>query len=89
MNPVTLFSKMCYPAQYFIISSSIYLFYSLFVRIRVQNKFNLKVITLTIFILSLIVIGWTYIVNFMCDTKDNYNAWGLAFIPLMLFALRP
>ena len=55
-NPVTVFSKMCYPAQYFIILSSIYLFYSLFVRIRVQNKFNLEVISITLIILSLIVI---------------------------------
>ena len=87
-NPVTVFSKMCYPAQYFIILSSIYLFYSLFVSIGVQNKFNVKVISLTLIILSLIVIGWAYIVNFMCDTKDNYIAWGLALIPLMLYALR-
>jgi len=88
MNPIDLFSKLCYPAQFFIVFFVIDLTYILFIGMRIQEKFNFKLISLTLLILSLLSIGWTYIINFMCDTKNNYISWGLASIPLMLISLK-
>ena len=88
MNLINLFSKLCYPAQFFIVLFVINLGYILFIGMRIQEKFKIKVISLTLLILSLLCIGWTYIINYFCDTKDNYISWGLASIPLVLIALK-
>ena len=80
-----LLSTLCDPAQLFAFLATIDL-----VLISVfPKKERPLIVRLKIFILAIIlIIGWTTIVNYSCDSTTNYVAWILVLIPAFYMLFR-
>tara|TARA_B100000073_G_C23329976_1_gene410330 strand:- start:123 stop:539 length:417 start_codon:yes stop_codon:yes gene_type:complete len=78
----TMFKKLCGPAQFYLVLSLISLILYLVQMLQSRNKMN----TVTgLMIQTLVVIVWTYILNWVCSLKyGNKIAWFLVFLPLIL-----
>ena len=78
-------STLCDPAQLFLFLATIDL---VLISIFPKNERPL-IVRLKIFILAIIlIIGWTTIVNYSCDSTTNYVAWILVLIPALYMLFR-
>ena len=87
--PATI-SKLCQPALLYLILNGLGLFFYLIMMIRVNSKISeLKIYTMTGFVLNLVII---MIVVYVLDQLCKYNlgkkvAWFIALFPFIVMAL--
>ena len=76
---MSLVPNLCTPAQVFVVFETIHVLF----RIFFPKKERPLLSRLKIFILyALLIIGWTTVINYSCDSSDNnYVAWFLVLIP--------
>ena len=79
--------NICDPAQVFVFLGALDIVFILLFRESFQDKplvNKVKILILAI----ILILGWATIVNFSCDSTDNYVAWGLVLLPTILASLR-
>tara|TARA_Y100000389_G_scaffold23233_1_gene19818 strand:- start:3905 stop:4324 length:420 start_codon:yes stop_codon:yes gene_type:complete len=77
-----MFKKLCGPAKFYLVLSLISLSFYLIQMVESKNKMNTL---MGLSIQSLVVLVWTYILNWVCSLKyGNKIAWFLVFLPLLL-----
>jgi hypothetical protein len=79
--------NICDPAKTFAILGAIDIIFILLFRESFQDKPFINKVKILI-LATILVLGWATIVNFSCDSTDNYIAWGLVLIPTILLSLR-
>ena len=72
---------LCIPAKFFLVFES----FSVIVKTLFPSKERPLMTRLKMLILAiLLIVGWTAIVNYSCDSADNNLAWVLALIPAIM-----
>lgn len=79
-------ADLCSPALFFLVIFFFDIVFIVFGKSKNQNKPLDRKIK-GFLVLCLCAIGWSFIINSMCDYEQNV-AWGLALIPLFLFVLK-
>ncbi len=70
--------NLCTPAQVFVVFETIHVLFRTFF----PKKERPILSRLKIFILyALLIVGWTTVINYSCDSADNHLAWVLVLIP--------
>jgi hypothetical protein len=83
MENINILDTLCIPAKYFLIIITTYVVLNFIFQFFFNKKFKNKGIKISalIFIL-LLILGWTSIINFFCNIKQNYITWLLFVIPI-------
>lgn len=86
INPFALF---CLPAQLFLLLILFDICYIFFITLNMkkakQPTLKTKIFGFLLFCLA--GLGWSFIINYVCGYQE-YIAWGLAAIPLLLYFIR-
>jgi hypothetical protein len=70
--------NLCTPAQVFVLLETIRVLFRTFF----PKKERPLLSRLKIFILyALLIVGWTTVIHYSCDSADNHLAWVLVLIP--------
>ena len=81
LSSIDFLPSLCIPAKFFVVFESIrVLFMILFPKKERPLLSRLKIFILSI----LLVVGWTTVINYSCDSADNHLAWVLALIPTFI-----
>jgi hypothetical protein len=79
------FYNLCNPAQIFASVATVFItFRVIFPKKDLPLSMLLKVFVLAL----LIIIGYTTIINYSCDSAENKIAWLLVTIPLIIMLIR-
>ena len=85
MQNINIIDTLCIPAKYFLIIITTYVVFNFIFQFFFNKKFKNKDIKIKIgaliFVL-LLILGWTSIINFFCNIKQNYITWLLFAIPI-------
>ena len=81
MSSMDFLPGVCTPAKFFLVFQSISVIAKTFFPSKDRPLLSrLKMLFLAI----LLIVGWTAIVNYSCDSADNQLAWFLVLIPAIL-----
>lgn len=84
MENINIIDTLCIPAKYFLIIITTYLVFNFIFQFFFNKKNKIKNIKIgTLFLLLLLILGWTSIINFFCNIKQNYITWLLFAIPIL------
>jgi hypothetical protein len=84
MENINIIDTLCIPAKYFLIIITTYLVFNFIFQFFFNKKNKIKDIKIgTLFLLLLLILGWTSIISFFCNIKQNYITWLLFAIPIL------
>ena len=82
MEIFNIIDTLCIPAKYFIIIITTYIVLN-FIFQFFFNKKNKNIKIGALIFIILLILGWTSIINFFCNIKQNYITWLLFVIPIL------
>jgi len=81
MSSMDFLPGVCTPAKFFLVFQSI----SMIAKTFFPSKERPLMVRLKmLFLAILLIVGYTAIVNYSCDSADNHLAWVLVLIPAIL-----
>jgi hypothetical protein len=81
MSSMDFLPGVCTPAKFFLVFQSI----SVIAKTFFPSKERPLMVRLKmLFLAILLIVGYTAIVNYSCDSADNHLAWVLVLIPAIL-----
>jgi hypothetical protein len=81
LSSIDILPNLCIPAKFFVVFESIRVLFRTFF----PKKERPLLSHVKIFILyALLIVGWTTVINYSCDSADNHLAWVLALIPTFI-----
>jgi hypothetical protein len=83
-----VFYNLCNPAQVFASAAVIFVIIRMFFLKNVLPPLSTAMKLSVLAVLLILIIGYTTIVNYSCDSTENQIAWLLVIIPLIIIAIR-
>lgn len=78
ISSIDFLPNLCTPAQVFVVFETIHVLFMTFF----PKKERPLLSRLKIFILyALLIVGWTTVIHYSCDSAENHLAWFLVLIP--------
>jgi len=83
-----IFYNLCNPAQVFASAAVVFVIIRMFLLKNVLPPLSMAMKLSVLAVLLILIIGYTTIVNYSCDSTENQIAWLLVTIPLLYMLIR-